>query len=328
MRLFLGVDTGATKSCALIASESGTVLGLGMGGPGNWEVVGWEGARGVLHDITREALKQAGAPRDAPCAAGFGLAGFDWPEDYPPHADIIRSVIGHEAPFQLVNDSFIGLPAGTDDGWGVVVCAGTSCNCSGRNAAGEMGRITGSSVFGEYAGAGELVRWAVQAVARAWSCRGPRTRLAEAFLRLTGARDAEDLLAGLMRGRYKLPASAAPVVFAIAAEGDAVAQRLVGEAGSELGKLVLGVSRQIHVTELAFDVVMAGSFFNGSRRLQEALAETVTREAPKARFVRLDAPPVVGAVLLGMELARVATPAARRSLIETVARHVPPQKET
>jgi N-acetylglucosamine kinase-like BadF-type ATPase len=228
---------------------------------------------------------------------------------------IIRELLPADLPFELVNDALGALWAGTDAGWGVVVAAGTSCNCYGRNARGEIGHVTGSSQFGEYAGAGELVLWAVQAVAHAWSLRGPATRLTDALLAATGAADAADLLAGLMRGRYFLWADSAPRVFAVAAEGDPVALELVRRAGQELAQLALAVSRQIGLTGMAFDVVLAGSFYNGSPLVQHSLAETIQAVAPRARLLRLEAPPVVGTVLLGMEQAGLRPVVLRERLI-------------
>ena len=246
-RFFLGIDIGGTKSHALIADEQGLAAGFGQGGPGNWEGIGWAGTRSVFDDVIAQAVAQAGITRGDIAAAGFGVAGYDWPEDRQPHVEIIHELLRPDLPFELVNDAFIGLWAGTDAGWGVVVAAGTSCNCYGRNPRGEIGRVTGSSSFGEYAGAGELVWWAVQAVARAWSQRGPATRLAEALVTQTGASSVSDLLAGLMRGRYMLWADSAPIVFAVASEGDGVALDLVLRAGRELGELALGISRQMGV---------------------------------------------------------------------------------
>ena len=248
-RYFLGVDTGSTKSHALIVDENGRFLGFGAGGTGNWENIGWDGMQQTLDNIVTQATSQAGIDRSQLSGAGFGLAGYDWPEDRQPHLNAIRE-IGITSPIQMVNDAFIGLPAGTDAGWGVVVSAGTSCNCYGRNAQGEIGRITGSSYFGEYAGAGELVWRAVQAVAHAWTQRGPATQLTQAFLSVTGAEDPTNLLAGLMRDRYELGAEHAPLVFAVAASGDAVAQSLIKWAGQELGQLANSVIRQINIADL------------------------------------------------------------------------------
>ncbi|HRQ37923.1 MAG TPA: BadF/BadG/BcrA/BcrD ATPase family protein [Chloroflexota bacterium] len=312
---FLGIDTGATKSHALIADEHGRVLGFGESGPGNWEVVGWAGMQAVLDGIIGQATAQAGITCAQIAGAGLGLAGYDWPEDRPPHETIIGQLLPG-VPFALVNDAFLGLPAGTDAGWGVVVGAGTSCNATGRNPQGQMGRITGSSRFGEYAGSGELVLFALQAVSRAWSRRGPETALSAAFCTAVSATDVPDLLAGLMRDRYHMWAEKAPVVFATAAAGDAVALDLVRWAGHSLGDLACGIIRQVGIAEMSFDVVLAGSFYKGSPLVQECMAETIHVLAPRARLVHLDAPPVIGAVLLGMEQVGVATAVARRVLVD------------
>ncbi len=319
-RYFLGIDTGATKSHALIADEYGRVLGFGESGPGNWEVVGWDGMQATLDGIINQATFQAGISRAQISGAGLGLAGYDWPEDYAPHAAIIGQLLP-AVPFALVNDAFLGLPAGADAGWGVVVSAGTSCNATGRNPQGQIGRLTGSSRFGEYAGSAELVLFALQAVSRAWSLRGPETALEEAFCTAVGAANVPDLLAGLMRGRYHMHAEKAPVVFATAAAGDAVAMELVRWAGHSLGDLACGITRQLEIADLVFDVVLAGSFYKGSPLIQEAMAETIHALAPRARLVHLTAPPVIGAVLLGMEQVGVATAVARRVLIEQVNRN-------
>lgn len=312
---FLGIDTGATKSHALIADEHGRVRGFGESGPGNWEVVGWDGMRATLDQIIGQATSQASIGRAQISGAGLGLAGYDWPEDRPPHEAIIEQLLPG-VPFALANDAFLGLPAGTDAGWGVVVGAGTSCNATGRNLQGQMGRVTGSSRFGEYAGSGELVLFALQAVARAWSRRGPETALGDAFCTAVGATDVSDLLAGLMRGRYHIHAEKAPVVFATAAAGDAVALELVRWAGHSLGDLACGIIRQLDIANLSFDVVLAGSFYKGSPLIQEMMAETIHALAPQARLVHLNAPPVIGAVLLGMEQVGAATAVARHVLID------------
>jgi N-acetylglucosamine kinase-like BadF-type ATPase len=314
---FLGVDTGATKSHALIADENGRILGFGEAGPGNWESVGWEGARRTLDSITAQATSSAGITRAQISGAGFGLAGYDWPEDRQPHIDIIRN-LGVTAPFEIVNDAFIGLLAGASSPWGVAVSAGTSCNCYGRNPQGQIGHVAGSSRFGEYAGAAELVTYALQAVARAWSKRGPETRLTESFIEAAGAQDAEDLLAGIMRRRYKIDSAHASRVFDVAKTGDAVAVEAVKWAGRELGGLANGVIGQLAMEALAFEVVLSGSLYKGSRLLKETMRETICRVAPQARLVRLNAPPVIGGVLLGMEQVGLSSQGVRLALIKAI----------
>ena len=72
-------------------------------------------------------------------------------------------------------------------------------------------------------------------------------------------------------------------------------------AGRELGELARAVIRQLKFEELAFEVVLVGSMYEGSPLLIETMRQTVQALAPAARLVRLATPPVVGAVLLGME---------------------------
>ncbi len=319
-RYFLGVDVGSSKSHALVADDQGRALGLGIGGPGNHEVVGYEGLAETLKAITDEALRMAGVSKGQIAGAGFGIAGYDWPSEDGATRQAIQT-LGLFAPYRFVNDAVIGLIAGATRGWGVAVVSGTSCNCWGRDAQGREGRVTGAgATFAEYAGAVELVGKAMQAVALAWTMRGPATRLTEAFMNLTGATNAVDLLEGLTQERYHLTANAARTVFRVAAEGDEVAQDLIRWAGRELGSLAVGVIRQLRIEALEFEVVLIGSMFKGSPLLTQAMAETVHHVAPRARLVPLGAPHVVGGVLLGMEQAGLSPMELRQLLTNSANR--------
>jgi hypothetical protein len=80
----------------------------------------------------------------------------------------------------------------------------------------------------------------------------------------------------------------------------------------------LSVIRQPGLQSTEFDLVMAGSFYRGSPMIAEALAAQVLPEAPGARLTRLEASPVLGGALLGMEVAGCspqAIEAARQALI-------------
>jgi N-acetylglucosamine kinase-like BadF-type ATPase len=317
---FLGIDTGATKSHALIADDTGRALGFGEGGPGNHEVVGYAGTTEVLLSITRQAMAEAGISIGQIAGAGFGLAGYDWPSERQATLDAIRP-LGLSAPLEVVNDAAIAVPAGAAEGWGVAVVAGTSCNCWGwDHQRRHIGRMTGfSGLMGEASGSGEFVLKSLHAVSREWSRRGPATRLTEAFIEVTGARGLDDLIEGLTQGRYELDADMAPIAFRVAAEGDAVAQEVVHWAGHALADLAIGVIRQVGIEALAFDVVLAGSFFNGSPVLAEVMREAIQAVASGARLVRLTAPPVAGAVLLGMEMGGLNACSRREKLIASVS---------
>jgi len=318
-RYFLGVDVGATKTHALIAEENGQACGFGEAGPGNHEDVGYDGLAAAVYRATAQALARAGVSIDQIAGAGFGVGGYDWPSEYEPTLHTIQQALGLTAPFDAVNDAIIGLLAGAPEGWGIAVVAGTGCNCWGWDCHHRhIGRMTGMGWrMGEAAGAGELVEEAIRFVARDWSRRGPSTRLTQAFVERVQARDAQDFLEGLTQGRFHMSAQAAPIVFRVAAEGDAVARQLIEWAGRELASLAIGVIRQIGLESLEFDVVLVGSLYDGGPPLLESMREAVLAVASGARFVRLTAPPVVGGVLLGMEQVGVKGNFIRGRLIET-----------
>lgn len=302
MQYFLGADLGATKTHTLLVDESGLAVGFGESGPGNHETVGYDGMFDAMRLGMEQALQAAGLKKAQLAGAGFGVAGFDWPSEYEATAQTIDR-LGLTAPYRFVNDAVPGLVAGSAEGWGVVVVSGTGSNCRGWDREHKReGRVTGHGVLmGEGAGGTELMHRCMQLVGYAWTKRGPATQLCEALIAHAGAKDLEDLLRGYTTYEYQIGAEAAPLVFQVAERGDAVARDLIRWAGVEIGEMANAVIRQLDFQDLAFDVVMTGSMFEGGELLAAPMRETVLQFAPRARFVRLEAPPVIGAVMLGFE---------------------------
>ncbi len=312
---FLGVDTGGTKTHAMLATAAGEVVGLGEGGCGNHENVGYDGLIRVLDETVSQALARAGIRKGEILAAGFGVAGYDWPSERQPTLDAIAA-LGLACPVEAVNDTIVGLVAGSSSGWGLVIDAGTGNNVRGRDPAGREVQVTGCGLnFGEYGGAYDIVMRAVQVVSYEWYGRGPHTALTQALIERTGAKDLFDLMEGLSLGYYDLDSGMAPLVFEIASRGDAVAQEAIRWLAVEQAETACGVIRKLHFEDIEFECVLIGSTFNGGALYLNPLKETIWKTAPRARFIRLEAPPVVGGVLLAMELVGLKDPGVRQRLI-------------
>ena len=311
MDYFLGIDIGGTKSHGLLTDTGGHAVGFAEAGPGNHEDVGYAGLIAILSELVDSIERSTGVGRAQIAGAGFGVAGYDWPSERVPTLEAIAA-LGLSCPVDAVNDTIIGLLAGAEQGWGVALVAGTSNNCRGWDRLHREGRVLGNGPwFGEHGGAAELVMRAVRDVALAWTQRGPQTRLTDAFVEYVGAGDAADLLEGLSQETYELNADAARLVVQVAQAGDEVAQAAVRWTAQELGDLAVGVIRQLALQTEHFDLVLVGSFYNVGPLLMEPLRSTILAEAPHARLVRLEAPPVAGAVLLGMLAAGRETAAVR-----------------
>ena len=100
--------------------------------------------------------------------------------------------------------------------------------------------------------------------------------------------------------------SLAPLVFDEAAAGDAVARGIIDRLADELSSMAASLIRRLHMTRLDVEVVLAGGVFrNDEPGFYGRLDDGVRKAAARAQIIKLDAPPVAGALLLGMdELAR------------------------
>jgi len=302
-RYFLGVDVGSSKTHALIADETGQCVGFGRAGGGNHQRVGYDGLERVLREALEGALKISGLETTLLAGAGFGVAGYDFPSDRERHLQAI-STLGISCPMEVVNDGWNGLFAGATQGIGVNVTAGSSNNCRGRNKEGKEGRIVGNGPpFGEYGGGIEIAQRAMHMVNYAWIKRIPPTGLTKILIEAVGARNELDLMDGLSAHRYHLSAQLALQVLRAAQEGDPAARDVIRWAGEELGWLAISVARQIGMDQDDVEIIQSGSVFEAGGIITSPMRKVVLKECPRAKLIRLDGPPVVGAVILGMEQA-------------------------
>jgi N-acetylglucosamine kinase-like BadF-type ATPase len=319
MRYFLGVDAGGTKTHALIANETGKAVGFGLAGAGSWEFIGYEGLTKTLLDVSSQALRMANIDIAQINGTGMGLAGFDWPSQRQAHLDAIRP-LNLSCPLEIVNDSVLGILAGTREGWGISIVSGTGCNCRGwtRDHLRE-GRVVGggSQWSGEAAGGSDIVLRAMRAVTFEWDKRGPSTALTPAFIDKTGAKNLDDLIEGVYLGRFDFDPSMILLVFEIARNGDPQALEVIRWAGCELGLMAVSVINQLALQEELFEVVLIGSLFDGHPAMAESMREVIHQHAPGASLVRLDVPPVIGGIIRGMQLAGIDPRPLRASLVET-----------
>jgi len=317
MKYFLGIDVGSSKTHALIVDECGQCLGFGKSGGGNHQSVGYERVSEVLQQAFGEASQMSGVAKDQILGAGFGVAGYDFPSDREAHLHAIAE-LGLTCPIEVVNDGWNGLFAAATRGTGVNVTAGSGVNCRGRGRQGQEGRVVGNGTeFGEYGGAIEIVFRAAQYVNYAWIKRIPPTKLTRIFLEATGARDEIDLMEGLSNNYYHLFPFLAIQVVDTARKGDHAALEVIRWSGEELGWLAVSVARQIEMENEEVEIIQSGSVFEAGEILTNPMRELILKHCPGAKLIRLDGPPVVGPVILGMEQAGFDGYAVRENIVQS-----------
>jgi N-acetylglucosamine kinase-like BadF-type ATPase len=317
MKYFLGIDVGSSKTHALIADEEGMCIGFGQAGGGNHQGMGYERLKDVLQKSFQGVSEMSGVAKDHIAGAGFGVAGYDFLSEREDHLQAVAA-LELSCPLEIVNDGANGLISGTSYGVGVNVTAGSGVNCRGRGKNGKEGRIVGNGVtFGEYGGAIEIVHRAMQFVNYAWITRTPPTKLTQIFLEATGAKDEADLMEGLSHDHYHLFPYIAMEVMNAARGGDHSALEVIRWSGEELGWLAVSVARQIEMENEEVEIVQSGSVFKAGELIIEPMRDIIMKHVPKAKMIRLDGPPVVGPLMLGMQMTGIDPYRMRKKLIGT-----------
>jgi N-acetylglucosamine kinase-like BadF-type ATPase len=308
----IGVDGGATKTEAVVASVYGEPLGAGRTGCGNWEIVGEQRAAQAIFDAIRQGLERARIGLPAIRTVHMGLAGLDWPEDEPRLRGALARHLDR-TPVTIENDSYLGTLACTPAACGITVSAGSGV-CS--SYIGGNGEKYFDAYFGELGGGINVDDLALHAIIRAEDGRGPKTALTPAILRATGHRSVAALLHALTRERFVLShAMMRPPLFQTATEGDLVALSVVSAFGRELGLLATNLIRKFHLAGTAPYVVASGSLFTRTGRpLFDAFRTFVHEVDESARVVLNNRPPVAGAVRAAVHACGMQTSASWESV--------------
>ena len=261
-RLFIGVDGGQTSTKALIADESGRILGGGAGGPCNH--VKAEGGRTKFVNAMRECLRLTCESCDLdPETVFFEAAGLGFSGGPADKEAILRELL-RTNHLVLSNDAWIALTGATAGGPGMIVIAGTGSVARGRNSAGRTAQAGGwGYVYGDEGGAFDLVRQAMRAALRSEEGWGPRTVLAERLLEATATRDLQDLLHRLYTTDFPRPRIAAmsTLVTQAAAAGDSVAVELVERSAEYLATIVGAVRGRLFEPGEVVPVAYIGGMF-------------------------------------------------------------------
>ena len=232
MKLFLGIDGGASGTTAMVGDESGRIVGAGRAGPVNDPAAD---LASVLHAAIHAGLGATQVEFEAAC---LGLSGGVENKEAA-----ARSAI-HAKQFLITHDARIALTGATGGEPGVVTIAGTGSIAFGRNAEGRTARAGGwGYAFGDEGSAFDIARQALRAALRHEEGWGAATRLRGALLESSGARDANDLLHRFYSGEISRPAFAqcAALVDAAACAGDASAGEILRNAAQSLATFASAV---------------------------------------------------------------------------------------
>lgn len=303
----LAFDAGNSKTDVALVAADGSVLGTARGGGFEPQNVGAAAAVAGLEPLVIAAAASAGLDVvDVPLVQQVSacLANADLPIEEEWLATAFSSYGWAESVY-VTNDTFALLRAGVDEPRGVAVVCGAGINCAGLLPDGRTARFPAlGKLSGDWGGGQQLAEEAIWAAARADDGRGPATALVKALSSHFGVASLTALLEGFHFGDIPVARKleATPVLFQVAAAGDAVAAGIVQYQAEEIVTMATVALRQLDLLDEPVPVVLGGGVLTAGHPL---LVETVVRllsdVAPKAVPRVIDVPPVVGAALLGLD---------------------------
>ncbi|MDT8999937.1 BadF/BadG/BcrA/BcrD ATPase family protein [Paucibacter sp. APW11] len=244
VRYLVGVDGGGTGTRLRLSDLDGRLLGQGEAGPSALGQ-GVDQAWRHIEQALQQAAEQAGLAgpqglRHAECALAAGLSGANLPAAC---SEFLASQPGYAAVI-VVNDGYTTVLGAHGGQPGAVVASGTG-------AVGEVLRRDGSTdcisgwgwITGDEGSGAWLGLKAIRHAQQALDGRAVPGPLAFAVWDLTG-RSRESVLAWCAAAGQHGFAQLAPLVFMAADKGDAVAQRFVDEAVTELEALARALDPQ------------------------------------------------------------------------------------
>ncbi|MFG2618089.1 N-acetylglucosamine kinase [Streptomyces sp. NPDC048507] len=305
----LAIDAGNSKTDVALIGADGSVLGTGRSGGFQPPRTGVEAAVDVLGLAVAEAAGAAGLAPGAPYADRVSacLANADLPVEERQLAEAVGAR-GWGAATTVRNDTFAILRAGLEGSGpplGVAVVCGAGINCVGMLPDGRTARFPAlGMISGDWGGGGGLAEESLWWAARAEDGRGGPTRLAAALPGHFGLASMAALIEALHLGAVsrRRVHELVPVLFAVAAGGDAVASALVERQAAEVVAMASVALERLGLLEREAPVLLGGSVLAARHPgLNDRIAELLAVRAPLARPSVVTAPPVLGAALLGLD---------------------------
>ena len=277
MPFFLGIDGGGSKTRCVVGDEN-SVLGSGSSASCKVQRVGEACARDSLAAAIHESCVQAGmSPRQIArtCA---GVTGSARPEIASIMRELIASIVAGD--IEVVGDVEIAFEDAFGDGSGVLVIAGTGSIAYGRNSKGDIARAGGWGHAISDEGSGYWIGVeSVRAALRARD-RGSDSELLRELMDKLATAKVDDFI--VMMNASPAPDFSAffPAILAAGDRGDALATKVLEEAGIELAKLVQIVIERLFADNQPIQVATHGGVLGSSAQVRRSLAANITCRNP------------------------------------------------
>ena len=304
--LLLAIDGGGSKTDVCIArmgtSKKPNVIGRARGGPSNLTAMGVDRVEEILTSVIGLAASKAGLSRPRFDRAIIALAGGGNTKLCEQLEN--RLAANTSGKVRVFSDAELILAIAEalapEDHAAVAILVGTGSVAYARDPksldtvrVGGWGPLIGDDGSGFWIG-----RSAIRSVLMQHDEQRPRSDLANSIYESIGASSARDLVGKIYKKEQPSAALAglAPFVFQAAADGDAIAQRILVEAAICIGVLIGQISDKLNTPPEKTVVACGGSLITQKTLLTERVDELVKANGTNELYFIED--PVSAAVQL------------------------------
>ncbi|MBN2008642.1 hypothetical protein JW960_04760 [candidate division KSB1 bacterium] len=303
----IGVDGGGTKTEAVLVTQGGNIISRALGGSTNYQAVGGDKLKREILNMIDKLLKGANVPPAKITNIFLGLAGAGRKSDQETIERLFKDT-EFQNSIVVDSDAIIALSGAFANQPGIILIAGTGAICFGRNSGGRVVRSGGWGYLLGDEGSGYYIgREAILAALKDLDGRGDRTSLRKEIEVKFQLRNIDEIIPRVYQQKIDRVAIAdlTPMVFDEAKKGDEVAQMIIKQAGSELGKLAKSVAQKLGFSDDAIKVALIGSLFKQKEELINEIAKELYEISWDIEILDPQFGPSIGAAILALEKAEV-----------------------
>ncbi|NOU90782.1 N-acetylglucosamine kinase [Paenibacillus sp. LMG 31460] len=282
----------------------------------------------IMNENIQDLLTRNQLTMEHIAAGAFGLAGADIPSQKENLCQVIERIgFTHYA---MDNDSFLGVKAGSEKGFGICSINGSGSSTGGISPSGKRLQIggVGSELSGDEAGGFFLARKVLRAVYDFFYRMGPETEMTDPVMKLLQIPSKELFIEYTLNGIQKRTSPTTKLVqilFSAADNGDSVALNIIDNTAKQLAYSTVGCMHNLDFDH-EVDIILAGSVWVKAESpllLQNFKNHIANLTNHSCNYILLQVPPATGAVLWALELAygHPVNLDTRLKVIEAVEQH-------
>ena len=215
------------------------------------------------------------------------------------------SIVDLAGKISVANDATLLFAAGTPEGWGVAVVAGTGSIAFALDRDGKEARAGGwGYLMGDEGSAFRLGLLGLRAACRSADGIGAPTELLPAYLAKLKTSDPRDFIPAVYRGTWDKAAIAgfAPIVLELAVAGDTAARAIFETETLELARTVAGAVANGGLPRDGVPIALTGGLVLHSTAYRERMLSSLQECGVTPGPVGLVEDPALGAVVLARKL--------------------------